>query len=99
MGKAAAVVVGEDILDTPLCSTFAAGLPPSGIEQVGMVLHEGGADARVAQQEVAEFFREDVVRPHRITRFAGKIRSVEHTSELMSLMHPSYAVFCLKKKK
>src|SRR3546814_6748893 len=27
-----------------------------------------------------------------------KIRSEEHTSELQSLMHISYAVFCLKKK-
>src|SRR3546814_3817487 len=27
------------------------------------------------------------------------IRSEEHTSELQSLMHISYAVFCLKKKK
>src|SRR3546814_6564062 len=26
-------------------------------------------------------------------------RSAEHTSELQSLMHTSYAVFCLKKKK
>src|SRR3546814_1153535 len=26
-------------------------------------------------------------------------RSEEHMSELQSLMHPSYAVFCLKKKK
>src|SRR3546814_496950 len=26
-------------------------------------------------------------------------RSAEHTSERQSLMHPSYAVFCLKKKK
>src|SRR3546814_3465491 len=29
---------------------------------------------------------------------AGEIRSVEHTSELQSLMRSSYAVFCLKKK-
>src|SRR3546814_6117628 len=29
----------------------------------------------------------------------GKGRSVEHTSELQSLMRISYAVFCLKKKK
>src|SRR3546814_4410621 len=27
------------------------------------------------------------------------LRSEEHTSELQSLMHISYAVFCLKKKK
>src|SRR3546814_6339295 len=27
-----------------------------------------------------------------------RIRSEEHTSELQSLMRPSYAVFCLKKK-
>src|SRR3546814_6030942 len=29
----------------------------------------------------------------------GDRRSEEHTSELQSLMHISYAVFCLKKKK
>src|SRR3546814_7842784 len=28
----------------------------------------------------------------------GRLRSEEHTSELQSLMHISYAVFCLKKK-
>src|SRR3546814_7671125 len=32
--------------------------------------------------------------------YAGEnLRSEEHTSELQSLMHISYAVFCLKKKK
>src|SRR3546814_8334067 len=30
---------------------------------------------------------------------SGSARSEEHTSELQSLMHISYAVFCLKKKK
>src|SRR3546814_7773924 len=30
---------------------------------------------------------------------ATKMRSVEHTSELQSLMRISYAVFCLKKNK
>src|SRR3546814_9413494 len=30
---------------------------------------------------------------------ASRARSVEHTSELQSLMRTSYAVFCLKKKK
>src|SRR3546814_8153597 len=29
----------------------------------------------------------------------GHLRSEEHTSELQSLMHISYAVFCLKNKK
>src|SRR3546814_1894655 len=32
-------------------------------------------------------------------RFAGPVRSEEHTSELQSLMRISYAVFCLTKKK
>src|SRR3546814_3127924 len=32
-------------------------------------------------------------------RYAGRVRSEEHTSELQSLMRISYAVFCLKKKK
>src|SRR3546814_3954103 len=33
-----------------------------------------------------------------LNRLAGWLRSVEHTSELQSLMRISYAVFCLKKK-
>src|SRR3546814_4318467 len=32
------------------------------------------------------------------TNYGGVLRSEEHTSELQSLMRPSYAVFCLKKK-
>src|SRR3546814_4820981 len=35
-------------------------------------------------------------RDHRQTRIVDE-RSEEHTSELQSLMHISYAVFCLKK--
>src|SRR3546814_8994720 len=35
----------------------------------------------------------------RRTFAAEQLRSEEHTSELQSLMHISYAVFCLKKKK
>ena len=31
--------------------------------------------------------------------YTSKIRSEEHTSELQSRPHISYAVFCLKKKK
>src|SRR3546814_7892561 len=34
-----------------------------------------------------------------IERDCQEMRSEEHTSELKSLMHISYAVFCLKKKK
>src|SRR3546814_7609516 len=39
--------------------------------------------------------------PWEMERTAGVFveRSEEHTSELQSLMHISYAVFCLKKKK
>src|SRR3546814_3649784 len=33
-----------------------------------------------------------------LVRFGG-VRSEEHTSELLSLMRISYAVFCLKKKR
>src|SRR3546814_3343345 len=38
-------------------------------------------------------------RPGDLARFAKRVRSEEHTSELQSLMRTSYAVFCLKKKK
>src|SRR3546814_3066853 len=34
-----------------------------------------------------------------VARQLGHRRSEEHTSELQSLMHTSYAVFCLKKNK
>src|SRR3546814_7067548 len=36
---------------------------------------------------------------HAAAAIAATGRSEEHTSELQSLMHISYAVFCLKKKK
>src|SRR3546814_8189446 len=35
---------------------------------------------------------------HRMVLSTASRRSEEHTSELQSLMHISYAVFCLKKK-
>src|SRR3546814_5550019 len=38
------------------------------------------------------------LRPNIGIRGSGTDRSEEHTSELQSLMHISYAVFCLKKK-
>src|SRR3546814_8417196 len=38
-------------------------------------------------------------RRNSVRAFVGPFRSEEHTSELQSLMHISYAVFCLKKKK
>src|SRR3546814_159116 len=36
---------------------------------------------------------------NRLRKNLRNLRSEEHTSELQSLMHISYAVFCLKKKK
>src|SRR3546814_6080648 len=36
---------------------------------------------------------------HRLGILRSQDRSEEHTSELQSLMHTSYAVFCLQKKK
>src|SRR3546814_7519827 len=34
-----------------------------------------------------------------VSLLGERVRSEEHTSELQSLMRPSYAVFCLRKKK
>src|SRR3546814_3449046 len=51
---------------------------------------------------VRRFGKRDVVTQQSIQRhveIARRNRSEEHTSELQSLMHISYAVFCLKKKK
>src|SRR3546814_4511164 len=53
------------------------------------------------EQEMAAFahtivhFRDGMVEQE---QKKGRKRSEEHTSELQSLMHSSYAVFCLKKK-
>src|SRR3546814_1329094 len=53
------------------------------------------------EQEMAAFahtighFRDGLVEQE---QKKGRKRSEEHTSELQSLMHSSYAVFCLKKK-
>src|SRR5881409_4153580 len=41
----------------------------------------------------------DPIPPGRRAPSAGGARSEEHTSELQSQSHISYAVFCLKKKK
>src|SRR3546814_1114125 len=50
----------------------------------------------------SEAIAAEAVRPiwcqHRMRRAGDGVRSEEHTSELLSLMRISYAVFCLKKK-
>src|SRR3546814_4905791 len=38
----------------------------------------------------------DLMQPYRLEMGTSWARSEEHTSELQSLMRPSYAVFCLK---
>src|SRR3546814_6174368 len=59
--------------------------------------HQRGAEQH--RQADAGCGRDDHVDGHRIAERPVQIedRSVEHTSELQSLMRLSYAVFCLKK--
>src|SRR3546814_9790493 len=54
---------------------------------LGLLLHTPDQYARDVRGEALRHFR-----------FAGLVRSEEHTSELQSLMHISYALFCLNKK-
>src|SRR3546814_8510560 len=44
-------------------------------------------------------FRDEIVPVNRHEAYVDEQRSVEHTSELQSLMRISYAVYCLKKTK
>ena len=48
-------------------------LPEARVEQVAVVLDEGLADARIAEQEGREFLREDVERPGGVPGFAGQL--------------------------
>src|SRR3546814_10538598 len=79
-------------------------------ERLRRRLFEGGPDA-LLDHELIEYLlalaipRRDTkpLAKQLLTEFGGigglLTRSVEHTSELQSLMRNSYAVFCLKKKK
>src|SRR3546814_9285257 len=65
-------------------------------------------EARFPPRQIAWWInaqKDEGRRPHHLQPAPGDAwldvmhRSEEHTSELQSLMHISYAVFCLKKKK
>src|SRR3546814_1091034 len=63
-----------------------------------IVLVEQIAATNGQRPAVIRIDQRDARRVRRMCRLEG-VRSEEHTSELQSLMHISYAVFCLKKKK
>src|SRR3546814_1016098 len=70
------------------------------IDVSGVLIHRSATD--VAGAEDGGWERIDGVKSgvyNLLELVNGHDRSEEHTSELQSLMHISYAVFCLKKKK
>src|SRR3546814_7332281 len=79
------------------------------LSRQGLVLGESGADhikaaafgTGVGQEAIAA--ENDAKAPdralHRCRQRLGELRSEEHTSELQSLMHNTYAVYCLNKNK
>src|SRR3546814_7563454 len=64
---------------------------------------EEGDDAEIAEADTRLYgrFGQAAAADRIVVQVFGadRLRSEEHTSELQSLMHISYAVFCLKKKK
>src|SRR3546814_7665979 len=77
----------------------------AGLEEVLLAVLVGQQDARVQRVDAVGLgvggdvqhsgLRCDLAE----VRFAGLVRSEEHTSELQSLMRISYAVYCLENKK
>src|SRR3546814_3799813 len=88
--KAVAARIGQTHANLLHHFGSAAGLQAAVMEEMGrhLVGKIGDAVLRRRQGEIGFESLVDTV-----------FRSEEHTSELQSLMRPSYAVFCLKKKK
>src|SRR5690606_29208662 len=63
-GQAARGSIRKDVLDAALRHTGLARLPPLRLQKVGVMFQEGGADTWIAQQEILELFRKDIVRFH-----------------------------------
>lgn len=63
----------EKLFNPALRHARAAGLPPLGRQQIGVMSQEGLAHARIAQQEAAELLGKDIIGAHRVPRFAGKL--------------------------
>src|SRR6476469_323742 len=61
--------IRKHVFDMAVENALLAPMPEIAREQIGMVLHEGGADLGVAEQEAAELFRENVVLADRIPGF------------------------------
>ena len=68
--KALVALVREDVEYMARQNARLVALPERHIQQVSMVLHEGVAHHRVAQQEGAEGLRKDIPRPHAVPDLA-----------------------------
>src|SRR3546814_8478038 len=66
------------------------------LPEIDGVAHEAEAEEDLEPRDHP--WRRGVLQPGHLTGVVVGRRSEEHTSELQSLMHISYAVFCLKKK-
>ena len=71
--KALRLVVGKNIQHLPGLDALLVALPEGGVEQVGMVGHEGFAHRLVAEQEGAEGLGEHVLRADRVPDFAAHL--------------------------
>src|SRR3546814_3864382 len=78
-----------------------------GVAELERIFRRGGGEEDFVQAAVEEL-GEALLRADAVVMVAARadaeiilpfLRSEEHTSELLSLMRISYAVFCLKKKK
>src|SRR3546814_8395726 len=83
----------------PFTTLFLSGVQHVGIarERHRLAIVRGGQGARLGLVVRHERLAVRAVPGRHL--MAPPERSEEHTSELQSLMHISYAVFCLKKKK
>src|SRR3546814_1166126 len=89
--RRASLAVGQARIER-FCAVHREGFAHA--EQIGLQVRRDDFAALIAEETEADDGVDiDAARDRRMTR------SAEHTSELQSLMHISYAVFCLKKKK
>src|SRR3546814_1293380 len=89
-----------DRLGEGLADTDERLSPADGECIIRLVAHHVGVDVHARNPRVSAELPETGERFEGLIRpvVAAPARSVEHTSELQSLMRISYAVFCLQKK-
>src|SRR3546814_20125026 len=83
----------SDLLSDPVGGVHCISLRLSEGRQRRQVRHGARVRAEQHQPDVGN----RLVREAELQNSPDQRRSEEHTSELQSLMHPSYDVFCLKK--